>query len=154
MFYSPCPPKLASYFSFSSLNNTLQWAVTFPSFSHISPLCYKWSLSDSIRAWIASEMHSTLTKIRRRIFFEDLIHNVMNPQMGFIWQSMSTQRLFLTLGVCNMTLSWGSIGKKSSFTEEHTWLPLSGFRKGGGRGSVVLHCVCGKGIGWRRILWP
>ena len=28
MFYSPCPPKLASYFSFSSLNNTLQWAVT------------------------------------------------------------------------------------------------------------------------------
>ena len=29
------------------------------------------------------------------------------------------------------------------------------FVKGEGGGeSVVLHCVCGKGIGWRRILWP
>ena len=72
---------------FYPLNNTLQWAVTFRSFSHISPLCNKWSRSHSITAWIASEMHSTLTKIRKLEIFSRT------------WYTMS------------WTLKWASSGK-------------------------------------------
>ena len=139
---------------FYPLNNTLQWAVTFRSFSHISPLCNKWSRSHSITAWIASEMHSTLTKIRKLEIFSRT------------WYTMSWTLKWASSGKCvcvpkGCSWSWGGAAWPlvGGFWDKmlHSLMNIldyhcRAFVKGRG-GSVVLHCVCGERIGWRRILW-
>ena len=153
MFCSRFPPKLAGCFLFSSFKITLQWAVTFLSFSPISLFV----TSDHALIQLERELPQRCTWLSQKLGAEIFSRT---------WYTMSWTLKWASSGKCvcvpkGCSWSWGGAAWPlvGGFWDKmlHSLMNIldyhcRAFVKGRG-GSVVLHCVCGERIGWRRILW-